>query len=186
MDKQLIKCPIISAKEYDNCYFLIHKVYSYFFEKIQSTKSDTVEPTFKQIYFDKLKDIKHCPESELSNIIDKLKDLVGITDNNEFVEKSIRFYTDESIFAYLLNRYMRNFEKGLSYLSYYIGPLLYGINKYLYENQDFGLFKDFKLYRKIKCSKIDFYQYKINLCHIYAFLHLHLLVMKKLNLSQLV
>ena len=30
MDKQLIKCPVISAKEYDDCYFLIHKIYSFF------------------------------------------------------------------------------------------------------------------------------------------------------------
>ena len=163
MDKQLIKCPVISAKEYDDCYFLIHKIYSFFFKNIEDKN---IEPSFKQIYFDKF---KYLLDSELSKIYDNLKDLVGIKDNNYFVEKSIRLYTNESCFAYLLNKYMRNFEKGLSYLSYYIGPLLYGLNKYIYDNPSFGLFKQFKLYRIIKCSKIDFYQYKINLGHIICF-----------------
>ena len=31
MDKQLQQCPLISAREYDRCYFLVHKIYSQFF-----------------------------------------------------------------------------------------------------------------------------------------------------------
>jgi hypothetical protein len=166
MDKQLIKCPVISAKEYDDCYFLIHKIYSFFFKNIEDKNMEPNEPTFKQIYFDKCQGFL---DSELSNIYDNLKDLVGIKDNNYFVEKSIRLYTNEGCFAYIINKYMRNFEKGLSYLSYYIGPLLYGLNKFIYDNPSFGLFKNFKLYRIIKCSKLDFYQYKINLGHIICF-----------------
>ena len=127
---------------------------------------EPIEPTFKQIYFDKCQGFQ---DSELSIIYDNLKDLVGIKDNSCFVEKSIRLYTNEGSFAYIINKYMRNFEKGLSYLSYYIGPLLYGLNKFIYDNPSFGLFKNFKLYRIIKCSKLDFYQYKINLGHIICF-----------------
>ena len=127
---------------------------------------EPIEPTFKQIYFDKCQGFQ---DSELSIIYDNLKDLVGIKDNSCFVEKSIRLYINEGSFAYIINKYMRNFEKGLSYLSYYIGPLLYGLNKFIYDNPSFGLFKNFKLYRIIKCSKLDFYQYKINLGHIICF-----------------
>ncbi len=78
---------------------------------------EPIEPTFKQIYFDKCQGFQ---DSELSIIYDNLKDLVGIKDNSCFVEKSIRLYTNEGSFAYIINKYLRNFEKGLSYLSYYI------------------------------------------------------------------
>ena len=36
MEKQFEQCPVISASEYDNCYFLIHKAYAYFFGDINS------------------------------------------------------------------------------------------------------------------------------------------------------
>ena len=34
MDKQLEQCPVISAYEYDNCYFLVHRAYAHFFWEI--------------------------------------------------------------------------------------------------------------------------------------------------------
>jgi len=61
---------------------------------------------------------------------------------------------------------MRNFEKGLISFAYYMGPFLYGLNKYVKENPNFAISKNMKLYRVIKCSKIDFYQYKLNYDHI--------------------
>ena len=64
---------------------------------------------------------------------------------------------------------MRNFDKGLTNLVYYIGPLLYGLNKYVFDNPSFGLFKNYKLYRIIQCSKLEFYQYKLNLGKIICF-----------------
>ena len=61
---------------------------------------------------------------------------------------------------------MRNFEKGLISFAYYMGPFLYGLNKYVKDNPKFSISKKMKLYRIIKCSKLDFYQYKLNLGHI--------------------
>ena len=64
---------------------------------------------------------------------------------------------------------MRNFDKDLTKLAYYIGPLLYGLNKYVVDNPSFGLFKNYKLYRITRCSKLEFYKYKLNLGHIICF-----------------
>jgi hypothetical protein len=64
---------------------------------------------------------------------------------------------------------MRNFESGLISLSYYMGPLLYGLNKYVKENPDYAMSHDMTLYRYINCSKLDFYLYKINKGHIICF-----------------
>ena len=65
---------------------------------------------------------------------------------------------------------MRNFEEGLMSLSYYMGPLLFGLNKYVKENpQNFSFSKDMTLYRNIRCSIYDFYLYKMNLNHIICF-----------------
>ena len=30
MDKQIQDCPVITAEEYDKCYFLVHRAFSYF------------------------------------------------------------------------------------------------------------------------------------------------------------
>ena len=68
MNKHLIQCPVISAIEYDNCYFLIHTAYSFFFKKIEITENNfsfldlinlfkkkksvvSAEPIFKKSYF---------------------------------------------------------------------------------------------------------------------------------------
>ena len=65
---------------------------------------------------------------------------------------------------------MRNFEKGLISLAYYMGPLLYGLNKYVYENPDkFAFRENMVLFRNIECSILDFYLYAINLKHIICF-----------------
>jgi hypothetical protein len=64
---------------------------------------------------------------------------------------------------------MRFFESGLISFAYYMGPFLFGINKYIKENPDFGFSKDMTLYRKLTLSEIEFYSYKINLGHIICF-----------------
>ena len=64
---------------------------------------------------------------------------------------------------------MRNFESGLISLAYYMGPFLYGLNKYVKENPDYAMSHDMTLYRYIKCPKLDFYLYKINKGHIICF-----------------
>ena len=166
MDRQINQCPVISAKEYDDCYFLIHKAYSFFFKKGLEFFDSYPEITFKKDYFEKMKKIGFMKDSAIYN---KIKELIDITNNNIFVEESIRLYTSQSIFVYLLNKNLRNFEKGLISLAYYMGPLLYGLNKYIRWNPSFAMSKSMTLYRIIKCSKLDFYQYKLNLGHIICF-----------------
>ena len=36
MDKQIQECPVITAEEYDKCYFLVHRAYAYFFGSFES------------------------------------------------------------------------------------------------------------------------------------------------------
>ena len=168
MNKQLEQCPVISAYEYDNCYFLVHRAYAHFFGDMNN-KGD--KPKFTSSNFNIIK--KYIEESQIikdaqkKDLIDDFEDLKN---EDNLVELAIRKYTGESDFCYLFNRSMRNFEKGLMSLAYYMGPFLYGLNKYVKENPDpFSFREDMILYRNIECSKIDFYLYKINLNHIICF-----------------
>ena len=170
MEKQISQTPVITSNEYDNCYFLIHKSYSHFFGDINN-KNEI--PKFTQNNLNKLQEslnkIKNINNDEKLSLISKFKDLLDINDNNTFVEKSIRKYTGESSFCYLFNRVMRNFEPGLISFAYYMGPLLFGLNKYVKENPNFAISKDITLYRRLSMPKIDFYLYKLNLGHIICF-----------------
>ena len=64
---------------------------------------------------------------------------------------------------------MRNFEKGLISLAYYMGPFLYAANRYVKENPTLGFGQNMVLHRNIICSEFDFYLYKLNLGHIICF-----------------
>ena len=116
MNKQLEQCPVISAYEYDKCYFLIHRAYAHFFKDINDINYNVI---FKNFNFNKIKDYiisSHIiKESDKKDLIDKFADLI---DNENFVESSIRKYTGESGFCYIFNRTMRNFESGLISLAY--------------------------------------------------------------------
>ena len=168
MDKQFEQCPVISAYEYDKCYFLIHKAYAHFFGDIDK-KDEKVTFTKKnfniiQEYINNSQIISNVNREEL------MKRFLKLRDANNFVELAIRTYTEESCFCYIFNRTMRNFDPGLISLAYYMGPFLYGLNKYVKENpQNFGFNSDMTLYRNIQCSIYDFYLYKLNLNHIICF-----------------
>ncbi len=170
MDKQLQQCPLITASQYDRCYFLVHKVYSHFFGNMDNKVE---KPKFKTENLNKvidyLNNLNFTEEKERIALINVFKTLVNLKDNNTFVENSIREYTGESSFCYLFNRVMRNFEKGLISFAYYMGPFLYGLNKYIKNNPSFAISKSIELYRIIQCSNLDFYQYKLNLGHIVCF-----------------
>ena len=168
MDNQLEQCPVISAYEYDKCYFLIHKAYAEFFGNINDRSEND---TFTKENYKKIEELINnstlIKGTYKSNLLEKFKQLVN---TQNFVELSIRTYTQENNFCYIFNRIMRNFEPGLISLAYYMGPLLYGLNKYVKENpQNFGFSKDMTLYRYIKCPVYDFYLYKLNLNHIICF-----------------
>lgn len=170
MDKQIKQCPVITSKEYRCCYFLIHLAYSHFFGDINNINE---KPTFDNNNVNKIKEcmnkIKDINENEKKNLIEKFIDLTKTKDNNTFVEKCINYYTKEGNFCYLFNRIMRFFESGLISFAYYMGPFLFGINKYIKENPDFGFSKDMTLYRKLTLSDIEFHSYKLNLGHIICF-----------------
>ena len=169
MKKQFLQCPVITAEEYDRCYFLVHRAYSHFFGDINDKyeKPKYIEQNHTKVIkcLNKLS-IKYI---ERDKLIKQFNGLVNLDNNNRFVEKAIHEYTDESNFCYLLNKMMRNFESGLISLSYYMGPFLYGLNKYVKENPDFAMSHDMTLYRYINCSKLDFYLYKINRGHTICF-----------------
>ena len=184
MDKQVQFCPVISASEYDNCYFLIHRAFAHFFGDMNNKEES---PKFYSSNFIKVKEslnkIKDISQNDRSNLLDIFEDLVGIKDNNTFVEKSIRYYTGESKFCYLFNRMMRSFEPGLVHYAYYMGPLLYGLNKYVLYNPNTSFSKSMNLYRKLSLSEIEFYSYKINLGHIICFPSLNSTSLKEINFT---
>ena len=85
------------------------------------------------------------------------------------METTINKYSGESTFCYLFNRMMRNIESGIIYLSYYMGPFLFELNKYVRNRKECAFSKSMTLYRKFKCSETEFYLYKLNLNHIICF-----------------
>ena len=180
MDKQLQQCPVITAKEY-----LVHKAYAHFFGDINNIneKPKFGPYNFCKILFSITQINMHCSLPYDKNLKEQFKQFLDIKDNNTFVEQSIREYTSESNFCYLFNRIMRNFESGLISFAYYMGPFLFGVNKYVKENPSFAISKDMTLYRNILCSKIDFYLYKINLGHIICFPSITSTSSKEINFS---
>ena len=171
MDKQIEQCPLITSKEYDECYFLVHRAYSHFFGNMLNDKNPFYDE--KELNFTRILD--YCFEYVNDNdmqvkLFDTFNELRRFyINNNIFVEKAIRAFTGESIFCYLFNRVMRTFSKGLMLIAYFMGPFLFGLNKYVKDNPSFAFSKDMTLYRNIKCKTIDFYLYKLNLNHIVCF-----------------
>ena len=163
------QCPVITAIEYDRCGYLVHKVYSTFFGNINKKKEKHV---FDSKNLNKIYDCLNMIDFEIKEkdkLFQTFKYLFNLKDNDSFVEKSIKTYTSESSFCYLFNRMMRNFEKGLISFAYYMGPLLYGLNKYVKEHKKFAILENKKLYRIMECPILDFYLYKINIGHIICF-----------------
>ena len=170
MDKQIEQCPVISASEYDNCYFLVHRTYAYFFGDINNPKISACYHMWEIFWIEDLfRRIKNIQKKEKDDLLNKFYLLSHYTTNDKFVEKCIKYYTEESSFCYLFNRMMRNFEPGLISFSYFMGPFLFALNKYVKENPSFGFSKNMTFFRKFLCSQIEFYQYRINLGHIICF-----------------
>ena len=53
MNKQLEQCPVISAYEYDKCFFLIHRAYAHIFGNIKDKRSI---PVFEDFHLQKVKE----------------------------------------------------------------------------------------------------------------------------------
>ena len=164
MDKQLEQCPVISAYEYDNCYFLVHRAYAHFF------RNDGQNEIFRKSYFKKIQEyINNSDVIENKYKPELIQQFSSLVDKQNFVELSIREYTGETKFCYVFNRTMRNFEKGLISLAYYMGPFLYAINKYVRDNPYLGFHQNMTLYRNIECTELDYNLYRMNLKHIICF-----------------
>lgn len=170
MNKQIQQTPIITSSEYDKCYFLVHRAYAHFFGDINKKEN---KPAFSKENFCKVLDciqkIQIYGNGDIDGLIKQFKSLLEINDNNIFVEKSIKEYTRDSSFCYILNKMMRNFESGLVKFSYYMGPFLFALNKYVKENPNYAMSKDMTLYRNMTCPKLDFYLFKLNVGHIICF-----------------
>ena len=166
-EKQKQQCIFISSYEYDNYYVFLHKAYSYFFGDINNKNEKSM---FKKENLNKIMDylsgLNFEDEDEISIMMNKFNNLACFDNNNQFIEKFIREYTNESNFSYLLNKTIKNYEKGFISFSYFMGPLLYGLNKYVKDNPSFAFCKKMELYKIIKCTKLDFLQYKLNLGHV--------------------
>ena len=88
MDKQLEQCPVITAYEYDKCYFLVHRAYSHFFGDINN-KNDQV--TFTKNNFNKIKDlINNSSIIDSSNKEELRSKFQSLIDCKNFAELSIR------------------------------------------------------------------------------------------------
>ena len=187
MDKQIQDCPVITAEEYDKCYFLVHRGFAYFFGNFGSKYNSFGQENYNIIkrLLDNLAQKNYFKnysngKASLISIFQKLK---NIKEYHIFVEKAIRAYTGESIFCYLFNRMMRNLEPGLISLIYFMGPLLFELNKYVRNYKDFAFSKSMTLYRIFKCSETEFYLYKLNLNHVICFLSLTSTSSKKINFN---
>ena len=176
------RSPFISSQEYDQFYFLVHKIYSHFFDDINGKKENSL---LNNEYLIKINEYISQLNIEninvKNNIIDKFNKLATLKTNNEFIELVIKEYIKESSFFYLLNRPLRNFGKGLVPFAYFIGPLLFGLNKYVRDNPKFAMTKKMELFKIIKCSKTDFYNFKLNLGHIVCFTSSLLTISSKLE-----
>ena len=172
MNRQLSTCPIISAYEYDQLYYLVHRAYAHFFTNDSLKRDPKYEkwPTFGDIDLNKIKEFINDFDTENDDVKKQLlKEFKKLNQSDNFTEDAIRAYTGETPFCYVLNRVMRNFEKGLIKLAYYFGPFLFGLNKYALEHPDKCLNKDTTLYRKLRVNPLDKYVYKLSVGHVICF-----------------
>ena len=173
MDQQIEMCPVITKEEYDSCYFLVHKAYAYFFGYFDSgyhsfndENFEIIEKLLDKLYMSGYFNNDEKDQSKLSKIFKELKNAKR---SDAFVEETIRKYTGESIFCYLFNRMMRNIESGIIYLSYFMGPFIFELNKYVKNHKECAFSQNMILYRKLICTETEFYLYKLNLNHIICF-----------------
>ena len=166
-DNLFEQIPIISSYEYDKYYFLVHKIYSQFFDDINNKNDNSLFKKENLIKINEfLSTLNFKNQNEKNDLLDKFNKLSNLETNNQFIEQTIREYSSESNFCYLFNIPFRKFGKGLISFSYFMGPFLFGLNKYVKDNPKFAMSKKMELCKIIKCSRLEFYKYKFNLGHI--------------------
>jgi len=152
---------LISLDEYEEYYFINHKILSFFF------KNNYEELKFSKEYLkivynfiDKETDESdYDNEDEKENLKFKLREL---NDSDNFLKDSLEFYTKESNFIYILNKVIRNIERGATRLSFLIGPMYYNMIRYLtIENPDLKLDNTAVLHRNIDIKDYDLNLYSM-------------------------
>ena len=167
--KDLIKLinhtPLISLYEYENYYYIFHKMLSFFFKEDFSYLKfgdDYMKKVFN--FIDKNSELNDKEQNELKDIIKKLKN------SNNFLKDSLIFYTSENKFIYLFNRTMRKIEQGVTRLSFLIGPIYYSIVRFLrINNNNYILKNNTTLYRNIVINEYELNTYYMSQGNIICF-----------------
>ena len=160
MDRQLSTCPIITAYEYDELYFVFHYAYAYFFTNNSSQNSPKFEewPFFGEERYKKIKEFLKANDTMDNKELNELKNIFEfLSKSKNFTEDAIKKYCEEGKFRNKINQVLENFEKGLVQLAYFVGPFLFGLNKYALEHPDKSLSRDTTLYRRLILSPFEKY-----------------------------
>lgn len=161
LKKLISDTQLISLNEYEEYYFINHKILSFFFiddYKPLNFSKDYLVKVFN--FIDKeTDDTDYDDENKKLNLKMKLRKLV---DSENFLKDSLEFYTNESNFIYILNKVIRNIERGATRLSFLIGPMYYNMIRYLtIENPSLKLTEDATLYRNIDIKDYDLNLYSM-------------------------
>ena len=150
--------PVISFYEYENYYYIYHKILSFFFKDDFSVLDFSDGYKEKIFHFiDENTNYNNIEKQRLKNIITNLKN------SKNFLKESLRFYTDETNYIYIFNKTMRKIGEGLERLSFLFGPMYYSMVKYLKNHPYQALNRDITLYRTISIN-----EYELNLYNMYV------------------
>ena len=199
MNLQINICNIITAYEYDKLYFMVHKAFSNFFTNKSLKKNPRLEdnPYFGENNLQKINEFLNDYEYEQKNKIKQLltkkteeeekykklqdlellifnvqkvrNDFKALKDSKNFIEDSIKLYTEENSYCYIMNEAMRTFDNHPIKLAYFIGPFLFGLNKYILDHPEKGLINNTTLYRYMKIDPLDKHIYTLAVGHIICF-----------------
>lgn len=188
MDRQINICSVITAYEYDKLYYMIHKALAHFFTNSNSTKNPRLEyyPKFEEYNLQKINEFLNEYEDEEKEELEKLKkyeeleilihnlkiirnDFQKLKNSQNFTEDAIRFYTKQDSYYNIINSAMRTFDNHPIKLAYFLGPFLFGLNKYVLDHPEKGLRNNITLYRYININPLDKYIYTLAVGHIICF-----------------
>ena len=142
--------PLISYYEYENYYYIYHKMLSFYFKE-DFSNLEFSEGYMKEMFkfIEKNTTYDEAKKNAFKNIIINLKK------SSAFMEDAIKFYTDETDFFYLFNKIMRKMEEGVERISFLIGPMYYSMVRFLNKNPKYCLNESMTLYRKITINQYD-------------------------------
>ena len=70
MKNQYLQCPVITAEEYDRCYFLVHRAYAHFFDNIDDIYE---KPKFIYQNYNKMLDCIYKLNGDKRGLYDQFK-----------------------------------------------------------------------------------------------------------------